>query len=266
MIFISARTSDITQIAAYTDNNSFNSYVFPSQKISREASEITNIFVYGNQMYHNKEPVQSKLPHEALTDFLQFISALSKKPILLGHNIKRFDCHVLYNQLHLHNMWQEFCSHICGFIDTLELFKYVYPGLASYKQTFLVEKLLSETYDAHNAIDDSKVLYKLVLEKANINNNQVKFTFPSTYPYDYHVIQQNLKTFTKAINCKAISRCCALKASRTNLKLSHMNLSVERGGIDGLRALLSEKSHNGTVRVTRCKRAIQKLFDFLKQD
>ncbi|CAC5385442.1 unnamed protein product [Mytilus coruscus] len=261
-----SRSSDIIQIAAFSKDNSFNCYVFPMQKISRKASKITKIKVIGNQMYLNNQPVQAKFPYEALLDFILFLSDLPKKPILVGHNIKCFDCHVLFNQLRLSNMWREFCSHICGFIDSYELFKHVKPGLSPYKQTFLVKELLGERYNAHNAIDDAKVLYKLVSEKGNVYNNLVEFTFPSSYPYDTYVVQQNFKTFRNAIDCKAISKSCAKKAARSNLKLLQMKSSLQRGGIEGLRALLGEKSSDGTVRVTKCNRVIQNLFDFLKQN
>ncbi|XP_052060199.1 uncharacterized protein LOC127700668 [Mytilus californianus] len=261
-----SRKSDITQLAAYSETLNFSTYIFPSQAISKEASEVTQIFVNGNQMFHNSTAVQYKLAHEALTDFIIFLSSFPSKCILVGHNIKRFDTHVLYNQLHIHNMWNEFCLHVCAFCDTLDLFKSVVPGMSSYSQTSLVRELLGETYDAHNAIHDTKVLYKLVIERGNFKDNVVEFSLPVSYPYDSHVIQENLNTFSHAINCKAISKSCALKASKSNLKLSHLKLAVHRDGIDGLKALLAERSNKGSVRVTKCTRVIQKLFDFLHED
>ena len=94
----------------------------------------------------------------------------------------------------------------------------------------------------------------------------VQFSLPVSYPYDSHVVQENLNTFSHTLSCKAISKICALKAAKSNLKLSHLMLSVQRDGIDGLKDLLSERSNNGNVRVTKCKRVIQKLFDFLYEE
>lgn len=138
---ILSRTSDITQLAAYSENMTFSSYIFPFQAISKEASEVTKIFVNGNQMFHNHNVVQYKLPHEALMDFIQFLASFSRKCILVGHNIKRFDSHVLYNQLHFYNMWNEFCLHVCGFFDTLDLFKSVVRGMSSYSQMHVWEQI-----------------------------------------------------------------------------------------------------------------------------
>ncbi|VDI01300.1 Hypothetical predicted protein, partial [Mytilus galloprovincialis] len=184
-----SRKSDITQIAAFSKSVNFSTYIFPSQPISKEASEVTQIFVNGNKMFHNSTAVQYKLAHEALTDFIIFLSSFPHKCILVGHNIKSFDTHVLYNQLRIYNMWNEFCLHVCAFCDTLDLFKSVVPGMSSYSQTSLVKELLGETYDAHNAIHDTKVLYKLVIERGNFQDNVVKFSLPVSYPDDSHVIQ-----------------------------------------------------------------------------
>ena len=69
-------------LAAYSEYMTFSSYIFPSQSISKEASAVTNIFVNGNQMFHNHNAVQYKLPHEALMDFIQFLAIFSRKCIL----------------------------------------------------------------------------------------------------------------------------------------------------------------------------------------
>ncbi|CAC5408592.1 unnamed protein product [Mytilus coruscus] len=212
-------------------------------------------------MFYNLQPVSYKLPHEALTDFITFLSKYPSKPVLVGHNIKRFDCHVLYHSLKANQMWNELSSHKCGFIDTMELFKKIMPGLPSYSQTILVSELLGKNYCAHNAVDDTRALFKLLTTKAL--NNLDSFVFHVSHPYDCIVQQDNLKSYNEAIASKAITRATVLKASKSNLKLSHLNLSVERMGLEGLKALLSEKTDRGNVRVTNCMKVIQKIFDFL---
>jgi hypothetical protein len=49
---------------------------------------------------------------------------------------------------------------VIGFIDTLPLFKVNLPGRKSYKQTSLVADILGETYEAHEAMDDTRLLLK----------------------------------------------------------------------------------------------------------
>ncbi|VDI17004.1 Hypothetical predicted protein [Mytilus galloprovincialis] len=136
------RTSDIIQIAAFSQNNKFSSYIMLNRAISNGASEVTKISVIGSQMYYNLQAVPSKLQNEAFTDFNDFVKSFLVKPLLVGHNIKCYDCHVLYNSLRFHNMWNDFASNISGFLDTLELFKLLYPKRPSYSQTALVHELL----------------------------------------------------------------------------------------------------------------------------
>ncbi|XP_071139818.1 uncharacterized protein [Mytilus edulis] len=62
------RTSDIIQIAAYSQNNKFSSYIMPNRVMSNGASAVTNISVIGSQMYYNLQPVPSKLQNDHTID------------------------------------------------------------------------------------------------------------------------------------------------------------------------------------------------------
>ncbi|CAC5387962.1 unnamed protein product [Mytilus coruscus] len=71
------RTSDIIQLAAYSQNNKFSSYIMPNRAILNGASEVTKISVIGSQMYYNLQAVPSKLQNEAFTDFNDFVKQFS---------------------------------------------------------------------------------------------------------------------------------------------------------------------------------------------
>lgn len=86
-------------------------------------------------MFFQGKEVNYKLPHNALEDFISFMSTFPEKPLFVGHNIKRYDCHVVYNALKSRHMWNEFSYHVCGFLDTLDYLKKTHPGLSSYSQT-----------------------------------------------------------------------------------------------------------------------------------
>ncbi|CAC5392681.1 unnamed protein product [Mytilus coruscus] len=133
-----SRQSDIAQIAAVTENENFSAYVMPSKKITPQASDITKLAFFDGQMYYDEVPVESSPPFEVFTNLIAFLSKFPSKPTLVGHNIKTFDCHILYNQLNKLKMWDEFCLYFNGFIDTRILFKSEYPGRQSYKQCDLV--------------------------------------------------------------------------------------------------------------------------------
>ncbi|CAC5380039.1 unnamed protein product [Mytilus coruscus] len=249
-----SRYSDITQIAACTKDSSFSRYIFPDQQISREASEITKITVVGQKMYYNGNAVDYKHKHEGMTDFLTYLSTFTDKPVLVGHSIKRFDCHVLFHTLKSMNMYSELCASTVAFLDSLNLFKLVSPGLSSYSQSFLVDKLLGQQYESHNAVYDTKLLFNLVTEKGNVSQYISDLAFSPSYPQLYQMQLANLKTFEKLVQSKCLSKAMALKTARSNLRCQHFKLIVQRNDMAGLKALMTEKSSTGVVRVTSNKK------------
>ncbi|XP_052084970.1 uncharacterized protein LOC127722154 [Mytilus californianus] len=258
-----SRYSDITQIAACTKDSSFSRYIFPDQQISREASEITKITIVGQKMYYNGNAVVYKHKHEGMTDFLTYLSSFTDKPVLVGHNIKRFDCHVLFHTLKCMNMYSELCASTVAFLDSLNLFKLVSPGLSSYSQSFLVDKLLGQQYESHNAVYDTKLLFNLVTEKGNVSQFISELAFSPSYPQLYQIQLANLKTFEKLVQSKCLSKAMALKTARSNLRFQHFQLAVQRNDMAGLKALMTEKSSTGVVRVTSNKKIIQRVYEYL---
>ncbi|XP_071138472.1 uncharacterized protein [Mytilus edulis] len=151
-------------------------------------------------------------------------------------------------------------------VDFLNLFKQVVPGLASYRQSFLVNNLLGQEYESHNAVHDARLLLKLITDKGNISNYLDDLAFSPNYPDQYHLQLCNLKTYSKVIKEKVISKAMALKSAKSNLKLCHLKMSVDRGGKMGLIALLSEKSvKTGDVRVTKNKKILQRIFEYFEK-
>ena len=105
----------------------------------------------------------------ALEAFINFISNRPTNPILVGHNIVRFDNPILRNaaancgQLEL----LENSVNLC--IDTLQAFRSKYPGLKSYKQQRLVSMFIGVHYKAHDAIQDTIHLKMLFEQKFRLD-------------------------------------------------------------------------------------------------
>lgn len=146
--------------------------------------------------------------------------------------------------------------------------KKLIQGFSSYSQTSLVQALLpGQNFMAHNANDDASTLLQLIEKKSQLNEARVKqFSFPCSYCSDFQLERNNLETFLEAIHAQAISKAIATKAARSNLKFSHLRLAVERDGIDGLHALMSELTKSGKPRVTACCKVIKKTFVFLTRE
>lgn len=98
-----------------------------------------------------------------LLDFIDFLKLFGHNIILVAHNCRNFDCIILYNQLLQTNLWKCFCLFVIGFSDTLHFFKHFYPQFQKHIQTTLALEILGEKYAAHDALEDSKMLQKLVM-------------------------------------------------------------------------------------------------------
>ncbi|CAC5413905.1 unnamed protein product [Mytilus coruscus] len=68
------RQSDIVQIAAVTENETFSAYVMTSKKITPQASAITKLAFFDGQMYYDEVPVESLPPFEVFTNLIAFLS------------------------------------------------------------------------------------------------------------------------------------------------------------------------------------------------
>lgn len=156
------RDSHITQIAALDEDSDeyFCTYVIPQKPISTQASKVTGLALNGTTLHHNGKAVKAVSIQEALQDLISFRGNLpSKKPkILVGHNIKSYDCPILMNALRNCNIEDRFEEEVIGFLDTMKLFRLSFPSQKSYSQQHLSKVLLAEdfTYEAHNALEDVK--------------------------------------------------------------------------------------------------------------
>ena len=126
------------------------------------AAKVTGFRVRRHRLFLNRQPVLTNSLKELVLSFMAFLRMLGR-PILIGHNIRRFDCPVLLRALDELDLRVEFQSTITGCLDTLPLAKDICKdnGLQSFKQENLVRELLGVDYDAHNALEDVRALQVL---------------------------------------------------------------------------------------------------------
>ncbi|XP_070561918.1 uncharacterized protein [Ptychodera flava] len=138
-----ARTSHITQLAAVGPKGCLNVYVIPRIPISEPASRVTGLAMKNGMLTQNGKPVSAVPVKQALLTLCDF---LGPEPcILVGHNIKSFDCRVLYNAAVATDMVDQLSSHIAGFVDSYKVFKTSYPECEKYSQVALVSKFVGES-------------------------------------------------------------------------------------------------------------------------
>ncbi|GCC34945.1 hypothetical protein chiPu_0013422 [Chiloscyllium punctatum] len=156
------RYCDIVQLSAVTGEKVFNKYIVPNKPMSKGAEKVTGIQVIDGILYLRGKSQTTCSLQDAMTAFLKFLQSLDR-PLLIGHNIWRFDSPVILRAWKRLSMKDQFAGCVTGFLDTLWLAKEVIPrsDVSSYRQCHLVQAIIGEDYEAHNAIEDVKSLQKL---------------------------------------------------------------------------------------------------------
>ncbi|CAB1453543.1 unnamed protein product [Pleuronectes platessa] len=156
------QTCDIVQLAAVSGGHSLNLYVLPRCRMERGAARVTGFRVRRQRLYLHRQVVLTNSLREVLVSFMAFLRMLGR-PLVIGHNIRRFDCRVLSRALDELDLRAGFNSSISGCVDTLPLAREVLRDrcLKSFRQESLVKELLGVTYKAHDALEDVRALQAL---------------------------------------------------------------------------------------------------------
>ncbi|KAF4081531.1 hypothetical protein AMELA_G00162280 [Ameiurus melas] len=168
MVFFDLETTglgpscDIVQLAAVSGHHRLNLFMVPRCRMEPGASRITGFRVRRHRLFLHRRPVLTNSLKEALVSFITFLCMFGR-PLLVGHNIRRFDCLVLARVLDEFDLTAVFQAGIVGFLDSLPLSRQLlkHRGVQSFKQENLVKTVLGVSYAAHNALDDVQALQKL---------------------------------------------------------------------------------------------------------
>ena len=241
----------------------------PKIPTTPKASEITGITMKNGLMYQNQQKVQAVSISKVLDLFQSFL-AKSQNNILLGQNIRIYDCPLIVNALESNNKTSSVFKEVKGFIDTRVLFKLSHPDQSSYAQVALVKDLTGENYDAHDALQDVVSLQKLV-NHVNIETHLKKnASFTTKFVLDIHkkslVVNKNLPSLQKLVNQKVLSLGMTKKIAGSGLSLKHLQLCYQRNGREGIQNIFSETVPNQeVVRVTRSKRIVDSVSEYVSR-
>ena len=154
-----------------------------------------------------------------------------------------------------------------GFVDTLPLFKKSYPEFPNHKLGTLNNMLLPTGFQAHNACEDVNVLKRVCNVSESLKENLIHHSFSvqdvsAGISQDYALIE-NLPSLEKIISEKALSKGMAERTAKSGLNFRYLKLACNRKGLDGIQELFAELDCNGQVRVTKNKKIVKKLFEFV---
>ncbi|XP_015243573.1 PREDICTED: DNA polymerase III PolC-type-like isoform X2 [Cyprinodon variegatus] len=152
---------DIIQVAAVCEKKFFNNYTLPCCSLTPSAIQVTGFTVNDDGLFLRGNPVETIPLQQLLTSFIAFLRSFRRPVLLAAHNAKRFDAPVLLRVLRKCSLFQEFQQVVSGFLDTFLLSKNLYPYHDRYSQECLVEYFVGKPYDAHNALEDARMLQEL---------------------------------------------------------------------------------------------------------
>ncbi|XP_012717875.2 three prime repair exonuclease 4 [Fundulus heteroclitus] len=153
---------EIIQLAAVSGGHSLNLYVLPRCRIQPGAARLTGFKVRRQRLYLHHRLVFTNSLKEVVVAFVTFLQMLGR-PLLVGHNIRSFDCPLLARALDQLDLRAEFQASVSGCVDTLPLARELLRdrGLRSFRQENLVRELLGINYKAHDALEDVRALQEL---------------------------------------------------------------------------------------------------------
>ena len=143
--------TDILQISAVCKDDFFNQYITPTKKVSPAAAAVTGLTAQGSVLFHNGSPANTLSLSSAMQLFISWLD--DRAPVvLIGHTFHIFDFPMIVRAIHISNLKAPFQEKVVGAVDTLPIFKEIRPDQQSYKQVALVENILQEQYQAHDAL------------------------------------------------------------------------------------------------------------------
>lgn len=148
-------------MAAVCEDKVFNKYTLPRQALTPSAMQVTGFTVRPGGLFLHGKPVETVPLSEVLDSFVSFLRSFGRPVLLVAHGAKRFDAPVLTRVLRRHSLLQRFQQVVSGFLDTFLLSKLLYPRLGRHSQEYMVQYFLGTSYNAHNALEDARMLQKL---------------------------------------------------------------------------------------------------------
>ncbi|CAL4195345.1 unnamed protein product, partial [Meganyctiphanes norvegica] len=157
---------NIIQISAIdvsdTSSDIFNAYICPNSEFDPNASIVNGFYMKSGKLYKNGKEIGTVTETKAITCFLDWLKKRKSKCILIAHDSTTFKVPCLLDLFKKHNLFNYFKNLVHGFLDTLKLFKSIYPSMDKYTQPHLVKVILDLDYKAHDGIENVIVLAKLI--------------------------------------------------------------------------------------------------------
>ena len=121
---------------------------------------------------------------------------------------------------------------VAGFVDTLHVFREILPNQPTYKLQNLLYNTMGISFEAHSALEDAKVLQRLVKHHKVAEGTLLNHSFGVEFVRS--TILHKAKTVELLDTLKPLKSCLSKymlkKNSSSGLLYDHLKLACERGG------------------------------------
>ena len=157
----SLQVNKLLQIAAVSDNKTFNVHLNPKTDLPLSCTNITGLYFHKGNLYKNGCLVPSVSIHRGLRDFRNWILAFEKPVHLIFHNAFSFDIRILIRQFQKFNI--KFPENVIEIHDTLPSFrkKIKENEIKDHRLATLAEFNKVKLTNAHCALADSVALKEI---------------------------------------------------------------------------------------------------------
>lgn len=154
---------------------------------------------------------------------------------------------VVIREVQRSSLHEEFIATVAGFMDSLPAFQKFYPKLkrtCKYSLPKLYEKFTRGQFEARNALEYCRSLQQIIKRaKTPFLNTLSSFVF-TTESCFVNVLFLDKKAYRLSTLCilrtAGLNRHLLDKMATSGLEYSHLSLAFNRGGHEGLRAMLTE--------------------------
>lgn len=235
-------------------------YIKPSQKKDSLASDVTGLKNINGNLFYRGVQVDCLSIQEALTEFQQFLDSSPKPCILVAHNA-RFDSSLLLRAIIQNSMVHNF-KNIAGFSDTYVILKRLFPdrrGQGALKLSELARDLLKidDCANFHEAMFDVKILEELTSSFIT-KENLVANCKPSKECVLVKIMSPHLNPLKKIVSASIVK-----KMAMAGLTLDALKKCYVEHGREGVIQILSQKGLDNKVIVTKNKRVLSKILEFI---
>ncbi len=275
------RDSDITQIAAVSDEKEFSIYIVPDKEIDPEAERLTHLKKVDGCLYYKDERVDEAVDGETgVQEFIKFLGGLDR-PVLVAHNCKSFDAKVFVNQCNKYDTVPRFQRVCDGFADTLPFMrKFVEPEKSTivdfngktrkrHRLSHLVNTDLGDDeFEGHNALVDSKALKSLVQKVSHERLLLPDYSFTIGYIHDClryrRTCWENIGSYWPLRQAGIISDTAAQRLASSGLNVGHLNVVHKYGGFIELYNLFRIKDRYNQIRVGKTREVAKGISDYFE--